>query len=142
MLYDILQENIAENILYQQFSGLIHILTQNDTLKIGQHICYFLLIFLSETGFAPDLKRCAATGTTDNLAHVSPKTGRAVSKEGANGYEDKMLKLPAFFNNSHADIMPHDIENGLKICGFLLEKFLFHPKNKSLRKNIFFLRRL
>lgn len=132
LLYDILQQNISEPLIYQQFSALIHILTENDSLKIGQHICYFLLIFLSETGFAPDLRRCAVTGTTENLAFISPKTGRAVSKEAAIGYEKRMLKLPEFFNDLEAPITYQDTEDGIKLCGFLLEKFLFHPKDKSL----------
>src|SRR5258705_293329 len=34
---------------------------------------------LSELGFGLDLARCAATGTTDDLIYVSPRTGRAVS---------------------------------------------------------------
>ena len=132
LLYDILQQNIAEDMIYQHFTALIHILTQNNNYETGRHICYFLLIFLSETGFAPDLKRCAATGSSDNLAYLSPKTGRAISKEAAKGYESKLLCLPEFINNSHADATIKDLEDGIKLCGFLLEKFLFHPKDKAL----------
>ena len=41
---------------------------------------------LSECGFRLDLDRCAATGASEGLAYVSPKSGRAVSAEaGAPG---------------------------------------------------------
>src|SRR5262245_3343315 len=33
---------------------------------------------LQELGFGLDLSKCAATGTTDDLIYVSPRTGRAV----------------------------------------------------------------
>ena len=35
---------------------------------------------LQELGFGLDLEKCAATGATEDLAYVSPKTGRAVSR--------------------------------------------------------------
>ena len=37
------------------------------------------LVLLDELGFGLDLASCAATGTTTDLAYVSPKSGRAVS---------------------------------------------------------------
>ena len=36
---------------------------------------------LNELGFGLDLDACAATGETDDLVYVSPKTGRAVSRK-------------------------------------------------------------
>ncbi len=38
---------------------------------------------LQELGFGLDLEKCAATGATEDLAYVSPKTGRAVSRAAA-----------------------------------------------------------
>jgi len=49
---------------------------------------------LEDLGFALDLSACAATGATEELAYVSPKSGRAVSRTGASGYEDRLLPLP------------------------------------------------
>ena len=40
----------------------------------------FELLLLQELGFALDLASCAVTGATDDLAYVSPRTGRAVSR--------------------------------------------------------------
>ncbi|MBL4802624.1 MAG: DNA repair protein RecO, partial [Emcibacter sp.] len=51
---------------------------------------------LAELGFGLDLSCCAATGVTDDLIYVSPKSGRAVSAEAGRPYHDKLLPLPAF----------------------------------------------
>jgi len=52
------------------------------------------LRLLEETGFGLDLSACAVTGATGGLAYVSPRTGRAVSREGAGGWADKLFHLP------------------------------------------------
>ncbi|HEU0066047.1 MAG TPA: DNA repair protein RecO C-terminal domain-containing protein, partial [Sphingomonas sp.] len=54
------------------------------------------LLVLADLGFGLDLQRCAATGTADDLAFVSPRSGGAVSRAGAAGYEDRLMPLPAF----------------------------------------------
>src|SRR5580698_2079338 len=46
---------------------------------------------LQEPGFGLDLSKCAATGTTDDLIYVSPRTGRAVSREAGAPYADRLL---------------------------------------------------
>ena len=51
---------------------------------------------LEELGFGLDLERCAATGSNDDLAYVSPKTGRAVSRAAGEPYRDRLLALPRF----------------------------------------------
>ena len=51
---------------------------------------------LAALGFGLDLARCAATGATDDLAYVSPRSGRAVSRAAGVPYHDKLLPLPGF----------------------------------------------
>ncbi len=55
------------------------------------------LELLGELGFGLDLTRCAATGSREELVWISPKTGRAVSREAGAPYADRMLPLPGFF---------------------------------------------
>lgn len=50
-------------------------------------------------GFGLDLSACAATGTTRDLVYVSPKSGRAVSREAGEPWRDKLLPLPDFLRN-------------------------------------------
>jgi DNA repair protein RecO (recombination protein O) len=53
------------------------------------------LMLLEEMGFALDLSRCAVTGSFDDLIYVSPRTGRAVSRQGAGDWAERLLPLPA-----------------------------------------------
>jgi len=49
---------------------------------------------LEELGYGLDLSACAVTGATEGLAYVSPKTGRAVTREGAGDWADRLFPLP------------------------------------------------
>src|SRR6266849_9355015 len=59
-------------------------------------VARFELQLLAELGFGLDLDSCAATGKTAELVYVSPKSGRAVSREAGEPWRDKLLALPAF----------------------------------------------
>lgn len=52
------------------------------------------LHLLDQIGFGLDLATCAVTGSRDDLAYVSPKTGRAVSRKGAGEWASRLLPLP------------------------------------------------
>ena len=54
------------------------------------------LAFLGEMGFALELDRCAGGGSSDDLAYISPKSGRAVSREKGGAYADKLFDMPDF----------------------------------------------
>ena len=78
---------------------------------------------LAELGFGLDLDRCVASGSTEDLAFVSPRSGGAVSRGAAFGYEAKLLPLPAFVREGGAAEWP-DIVAGLAITGHFLERDL------------------
>ena len=52
------------------------------------------LALLEGAGFGLDLSVCAVTGVTEELAYVSPRTGRAVSASAAGAWADRLLPLP------------------------------------------------
>jgi len=52
------------------------------------------LALLDALGFGLDLTVCAVTGTGGDLAYVSPRSGRAVSRAGAGDWADRLLPLP------------------------------------------------
>ncbi|ATI80245.1 DNA repair protein RecO [Sphingobium yanoikuyae] len=79
------------------------------------------LLLLAELGFGLDLSRCAATGTADDLAFVSPRSAAAVSRAGAEGYEARLLPLPPFLLQGGAGDWPQ-IMDGLRLTGFFLER--------------------
>jgi len=52
----------------------------DDARHAATHLARFELAMLAELGFGLDLSSCAATGVTEDLIYVSPKSGRAVSR--------------------------------------------------------------
>jgi DNA repair protein RecO (recombination protein O) len=88
---------------------------------------------LEELGFGLDLSRCAATGTVDDLIYVSPRSGRAVSREGGQAYADRLLKLPPFLLGSqNAEPSAADIVEGLKLTAYFLLERVLQPHGKDL----------
>jgi DNA repair protein RecO (recombination protein O) len=87
---------------------------------------------LQDLGFGLDLSRCAATGSTDDLIYVSPRTGRAVSGPAGEPYKDRLLKLPPFLLGAQAGLAPGDVDLGLILTGHFLEQFVFAPLNRPL----------
>src|SRR6185312_11597666 len=87
---------------------------------------------LQELGFSLDLSKCAATGTTDDLVYVSPRTGRAVSRAAGDPYRDRMLALPPFLLSSQSRLGPGDVGAGLTLTAHFLEAFIFNPLNRPL----------
>ena len=81
------------------------------------------LALLEETGFGLDLARCAATGVTQDLAFVSPRTGRAVSRAGAGAWADRLLPLPGELRGVPDD-RPGAIADGLRTTGHFLSDHL------------------
>lgn len=81
---------------------------------------------LEALGFGLDLSRCAATGSTDDLIYVSPKSGRAVSRAGGEAYKDRLFLLPGFLLSSqNTPITRAEIATGLALTAhFLLERVL------------------
>ncbi len=66
------------------FDGLVRLV---PSLPLGEaqltDLVRWELVVLSELGYGLDLSACAVTGRTDGLSYVSPRTGRAVTREAA-----------------------------------------------------------
>jgi DNA repair protein RecO (recombination protein O) len=86
---------------------------------------------LAELGYGLDLGRCAATGLNDELAFVSPRTGRAVSLSAGAPYRDRLLPLPGFLVGRNGG-GPDDVIAGLRTTGHFLERHVFQPRNRGL----------
>lgn len=87
---------------------------------------------LEELGFGLDFSRCAATGSTEDLVYVSPKSGRAVSRSAGAPYRERMLRLPPFLLGSQGGLSDGDVGAGLDLTGHFLEQFVFGPLNRPL----------
>jgi DNA repair protein RecO (recombination protein O) len=77
------------------------------------------MALLEEMGFALDLSACAATGVTQDLAFVSPRTGRAVSRAGAGDWADRLLPLSPAMTGTGSYVVV-DVIAGLGTTGFFL----------------------
>jgi DNA repair protein RecO (recombination protein O) len=81
------------------------------------------LALLEEMGFGLDLGTCAVTGARDDLAYVSPKSGRAVSAEGAGDWADRLLPLPPILLGQ-GNGPPAEVLKGLRTTGHFLTHWL------------------
>lgn len=82
------------------------------------------LSLLSELGFGLDLSRCAATGGTEDLVWVSPRSGCAVSRTGGAPWADRLLPLPGFLRTGWGAgerVAPADLAGAFRLTGFFLE---------------------
>ena len=98
----------------------------------GAYVVRFELGLLAELGFGLDLERCAATGTSEELAYVSPRTGRAVSREAGRPWQDKLFRLPAFLRNAEPEPSLADLTDGFAMTGFFLSRHVFEPRGLAL----------
>ncbi len=74
-------------------------------------------------GYALDLEKCAVTGTQEDLAYVSPKSGRAVSRAGAGEWADKLLPLPAVLRGMGA-APDSEVSEAFLTTGYFLRSHL------------------
>lgn len=94
----------------------------------------FELTVLAELGFGLDLSRCAATGQSDDLIYVSPKSGRAVSREAGAPYKDRLLRMPGFLRTEAIDEYPTsaDLHDGFVLTAYFLERDVFGPRGLAM----------
>lgn len=80
------------------------------------------LSLLAELGFGLDLARCALTGATEDLAFVSPQSGRAASREAGAPWADRLLPLPGFLREGWTTPPARDeVLAALALTGFFLD---------------------
>ena len=92
------------------------------------------LQLLISIGYGLDLKKCVATGTTDNLFYISPKSGKAVCKEKGLKYDKKLLRFPDILKDKKKDneFSRSELVIGLSVTGFFLKKWITYSlQNKQ-----------
>lgn len=113
------------------YDGLLAILNYlDDPVVAGSLIVRFELKLLDDLGFGLDLSQCAATGSNDDLAYVSPKTGRAVSRSAGEPYRDKLLLLPAFLLEAPSEANPDAaaVTQAFGLTGYFLARHVYEPR--------------
>lgn len=107
--------------LYLQSRQLLDLLGQNDLWPLAY--LRWEMALLSALGYGLDLSECAVTGSTESLTYVSPKSGRAVSAQGAGDWADRLLPLPPVMlgQGQAPDV---EIQQGLITTGYFLSEKL------------------
>src|ERR1700730_75727 len=102
----------------------------HDRALAAAALARFELQLLAELGFGLDLGACAVTGEAVDLAYVSPKSGRAVSRDAGAPWADKLLRLPRFLGEEElrSAPSPEELADGLKLTGFLLGRYVLEPR--------------
>jgi DNA repair protein RecO (recombination protein O) len=90
------------------------------------------MLLLEALGYGLDLSHCAATGTTEALDWVSPRTGRAVSAEAAAPYAGRLLPLPSFLHGAQAERDPKAWLQGLRLTGHFLARDAFGARHRPM----------
>ena len=112
--------------LYNAMSVVLDHLQAPDTA--GALLVRFELELLRDLGIGLDLTSCAASGSREDLAYVSPKSARAVSREAGQPYHDRLLPLPAFLiegqRQAGSELTWKDVTQGFELTSFFLGRHL------------------
>ena len=98
----------------------------------------FELQVLADLGFGLDLARCGATGRTDDLAFVSPRTGRAITREAGEPYRHRILPLPSILQapgKSEGGVPPAEIRAAFRVTEHFLLRDLFGPRGLAVPRD-------
>jgi DNA repair protein RecO (recombination protein O) len=116
------------------YAALLAMLDEFDVpIRLAAEVARFELHLLAEQGFGLDLARCAATGATEDLVYVSPKSGRAVSREAGEPWRERLFRLPAFLTEPGSDDpTADDLAAAFALTGFFLARRMFEPRGISL----------
>ena len=99
----LLAATLAEGAPHPRLCGALDALLAGlaaglSAATVRANVARFELLLLAESGFGLDLSACALGGAADDLAFVSPNSGRAVSRAKAAGqpWAGQLLALPRF----------------------------------------------
>ena len=106
------------------YAGLLALLETVDPDLYGASYVQWELGLLAALGYGLDLSSCAVTQSRADLAYVSPRTGRAVTRAVGDVYHDKLLHLPGFLAG-RPDWSMAEGWRGLLLTGHFLARQVF-----------------
>lgn len=116
-----LPERAAYPDLYKQSEQLLDLLEQEEIWPLAY--LRWEMALLAAMGFGLDLSACAVSGSNEDLAYISPKTGRAVSRQKAGQWVNRLLPLPPVLRGL-GEAPDHEVAEGLRTTGFFLSERL------------------
>ena len=119
---------LAEAVPHPRLANALDALLEGLSAGIGAvaaraALARYELLLLEEEGFGLDLTACAMGGPVADLAFVSPKSGRAVSREKALGqpWAGQLLPLPRFLLQG-GEASREDARGALALTGHFLAR--------------------
>lgn len=114
------------------FDGLLHLLARlpRGAEMLSEYVRWESVV-LRDLGYGLDFSSCAVTGATVGLAFVSPRSGRAVTREGAGDFSSRLLKLPGFLVGGNI-AEAADWRDGLTLTGHFLARDAFGHHHRPL----------
>jgi DNA repair protein RecO (recombination protein O) len=116
------------------YDAVLRILDRiHDRALAGACVAQFELQLIAELGFGLDLDQCALTGEAVDLAYVSPKSGRAVSRAAGTPWADKLLRLPPFLADEELRAAPsrEELADAFALTGFFLSRHVYEPRGEA-----------
>lgn len=120
-------ERLPLPLLYYAFEKACDAVAGEGDIK--RTIIDYERTLLETLGYGLDLSACAVTGRRDDLTHISPNTGRAVCREAAAPYIDRLLPLPAYWLT---DAVPtaEDLAQAARVTAYFMGVHLFPEPRK------------
>ena len=113
----------------------------DDPERTARLMIRFELAILEELGFGLDLGQCAATGSKAELVWVSPRSGRAVSRDAGKPWEGQLLPLPPFLlDETCRALLPPEagqgkpiamkdlLDDGFNLSFYFLDRNVYGPR--------------
>ena len=114
------------------YAGLATLLALKDPDLWAPVYIKWEMNLLQALGYGLDLSQCAASGQAENLIYISPRTGRAISREAGAPYHDNLFPLPGFLLGC-GEWKAADILQGLQVTGHFLSRHIFiNPQSRFL----------
>lgn len=115
------------------YSATLELLTHLEDEDWAERYARWECQCLADLGFGLDLSQCALTGTPNDLAYVSPRSGRAVSRAAGQPYAEKLFRLPSFLAEEAAGPVPRAAVLGaLDMTGHFLERNVLGASDKPI----------
>ncbi len=128
----ILSEQHPYPRIYQALDGLLGAIEAAPSVRgWAAALVRYELLLLAELGFGLDLSRCAATGSTEDLIWVSPKSGMAISRAAGAPHAERLLPLPRFLREG-GQAEWSDLFDGLRLTAHFLRRDLLEGKRLEI----------
>ena len=130
-----LPERDANLCVWEATTALIDIISLAENLEDWlEFYIKWEMNLLEQLGFGLNLHSCAVSGLTDALIYVSPRSGRAVHRDYAGDYADRLLRLPSFLQSEQAKAPVSDAAflEGLTLTGHFVSRRVFSLIHKDL----------